>query len=379
MPLIIGAAGLQSGRRRAKGMPCRYGAMLLLLVAILPSACTEPARNTPVALPLGTTTLAPLVERVTPAVVNIAVVHQSPAAENSLPRDPSYRRFFDLPDSALKPSLSVGSGVIVDAERGYVLTNHHGVAGAQGIIVMLKDRRSFRATLVGSDPATDIALLRIEASGLKALPFGDSDALRVGDFVLAIGNPFGLGQTVTGGMVSALDRTGLTDEGYEDFIQTDAAINPGNSGGALVNLQGELIGINTVIVGPAGGNVGIGFAVPSAMAQTVMRQLVRYGTVQRGKLGVTLQELTPELAIRLGLPGSTEGAVIAQVETGSAADRAGLRSGDVVIAANGHTIRSASGLRNQIGLSPIGSMLDLQVVRESRERMVRAEIGPPAR
>ncbi len=379
MQLIIGATGPQWGRRRATRMPCRYGAMLLLLVAILSSACAEPARNTPVALPMGTTTLAPLVERVTPAVVNIAVLHQTPAGENPLPRDPLYRRFFDVPESARNPSLSVGSGVIVDAERGYVLTDHHGVVGAQGIIVTLKDRRSFRATLVGSDPATDIALLRIDASGLTALPFGDSDALRVGDFVLAIGNPFGLGQTVTGGMVSALDRTGLTDEGYEDFIQTDAAINPGNSGGALVNLQGELIGINTVIVGPAGGNVGIGFAVPSAMAQSVMRQLVRYGMVQRGKLGVTLQELTPELAVRLGLPGSTEGAVIAQVETGSAADRAGLRSGDVVLAANGRMIRSASDLRNQIGLSPIGSTLDLRVVRDSQPRIVRAEIGSPAR
>lgn len=358
--------------------PRFFGVLLVLVVTALSPAAADTARGPFVAFPQGTTTLAPLVERVTPAVVNIAVVHRAPAAENPLLRDPFFRRFFDVPDSALKPSLSAGSGVIVDAARGYVLTNHHVIEGAQGIVVTLKDRRSFKATLVGSDPATDIALLRIEASGLTELPFGDSDALRVGDFVVAIGNPFGLGQTVTGGMVSALGRTGLSDEGYEDFIQTDAAINPGNSGGALVNLQGELVGINSAILGP-GGNIGIGFAVPSNMAQAVMQQLVRYGSVRRGQLGVSLQELTPDLAMRFGLPPMTEGALIAQVERSSPAQRAGLRSGDIVVSANGRPIRSASSLRNQIGLTPVGSTLELGVLREGRQRAVRVEIGPPAR
>lgn len=356
----------------------RYRVILLLVVAGLATLPNASVRGTPLSLPAGTTTLAPLVERVTPAVVNIAVVHRSPAAENPLLQDPFFRRFFNIPDSALRPSLSAGSGVIVDAQRGYVLTNHHVIRGAEAVVVTLKDRRSFNAKLVGSDPDTDIALLQIDADGLSAIAFGDSDALRVGDFVVAIGNPFGLGQTVTGGMVSALGRTGLTKDGYEDFIQTDAAINPGNSGGALVNLNGELVGINTAILGP-GGNIGIGFAVPSNMAKAVMSQLIRYGTVRRGQLGVALQDLTPDVATKLGLPYSTEGAVIVGVDPGSPAHRAGLRSGDIVIAVDGRAIHGASNLRNRIGLTPVGSVVELAVLRDGRRLTLRAQIGPPAK
>ena len=249
----------------------------------------------------GVITMAPLLERTTPAVVNISVQSREAAAENPLFRDPFFRRFFDLPEQPqARRAISAGSGVIVDARRGYVLTNHHVVRSAERITVTLKDRREFQAELVGSDPATDVALLRIPAQSLTALPFGDSDRLKVGDLVIAIGNPFGLGQTVTSGIVSALGRGGITSGNYEDFIQTDASINPGNSGGALINSKGELIGINTAILAPSGGNVGIGFAVPANMARSVMDQLLRFGQVRRGRIGVVIQDLDPEAAEALG-------------------------------------------------------------------------------
>jgi S1-C subfamily serine protease len=231
-------------------------------------------------------TLAPLLDEVTAGVVNVSVV--GGAVDNPLANDPFFQRFFDLPDE-LPPRYGVGSGVIVDAEEGLILSNHHVSADAVQIVVVLSDRREFNATIIGSDAGTDIAVLKIEADNLTALSFADSDSLRVGDFVVAIGNPFGLGQTATTGIVSAMGRTGINLDGYEDFIQTDASINPGNSGGALINLEGGLVGINTAIVSTGGGNVGIGFAVPSKMAHAVMTEILEFGEVHRGQLGVTIQ------------------------------------------------------------------------------------------
>jgi len=319
--------------------------------------------------------LAPMLAEVTPAVVNIAVVARKPE-ENPLLADPFFRRFFDLPDQPPRSERAAGSGVIVDAAAGLVITNHHVVKDAQEIFVGLKDRRVLKAQVIGTDPGTDVALLRIAPERLTAARWGDSEALNVGDFVVAIGNPFGIGQTVTSGIVSALGRAGLSIEGYEEFIQTDASINPGNSGGALVNLRGELVGINTAIIGPAGGNVGIGFAVPAHMARAVMDQILRFGEVRRGKLGVTTQDVTPDQAAKLGL-GVTEGAVIAQVERGSAAERAGLRPRDVVTSVGGRPIRSSSELRNRIGLVPVGEEVELGILRDGRAMRIRARVGEP--
>jgi len=316
--------------------------------------------------------LAPLVEQVTPAVVNIAVLSRTPEQDNPMMRDPFFRRFFGLPETS-RPQMSAGSGVIVDAQRGYVLTNDHVVQDAQQIVVTLKDRRRLQAKLQGSDAGTDVALLQVEPADLKGLPFGDSDALRVGDYVLAIGNPFGLGQTVTSGIVSALGRTGLDIEGYEDFIQTDASINPGNSGGALINLKGELIGINTAIIGPTGGNIGIGFAVPSNMVRAVMQQLVNYGEVRRGRVGLTTQDMSPEQAKALG-PQASHGAVVVEVAKNSPADRAGLQVGDVIVAVNGRAVRSSSDVRNQVGLIPAGEEVEFKVLRDGQVRIFKARV-----
>jgi len=318
-------------------------------------------------------TLAPLLEQVTPAVVNIAVLSRSPEQDNPMLQDPFFRRFFGLPEQT-RPQISAGSGVIVDARSGYVLTNHHVVKDAEQIAVTLKDGRRLQGKLVGSDAATDIALLKVEGDNLRALSLGDSDSLRVGDYVMAIGNPFGLGQTVTSGIVSALGRTGLNIEGYEDFIQTDASINPGNSGGALVNLKGELIGINTAIIGPSGASVGIGFAIPSNMARAVMTQLAKYGEVRRGRVGLTTQDVTPELASSLGVPPATRGAVVVEVAKGSPADKASLRAGDVIVSVNGRAVRGSPDLRNQIGLAAVGTEMELKVLREGREHPVHLRV-----
>jgi serine protease Do/serine protease DegQ len=262
----------------------------------------------------------------------------------------------------------------VDRARGYVLTNNHVINNAQEVVVTLKDRRTLKARLVGTDPGTDIAVLKIEAHSLNELKFGDSDAMNVGDFVVAIGNPFGIGQTVTSGIVSALGRTGLGIEGYEDFIQTDASINPGNSGGALVNLAGELIGINTAILGPSGSSAGIGFAVPSNMVRKVMEQIIRFGEVRRGRVGVVTEDMTHELAQSLAA-GSADGAVVVKVEKGSPAEKAGLKPRDIVTGVNGKTVRGSADLRNRMGLIPVGEEAELRVQRSGRPIMLRLRIA----
>ena len=349
----------------------------LLAFSLLCAAYTAEAQL-PLALSEnGRPTLSPLLEEVTPAVVNISVTGKAKMQRNPLFDDPFFRRFFDLPNqgpAVPRQSQSVGSGVIVDARKGYVLTNHHVIADADEITVTLLDRRRLEAKLVGSDEGTDIALLRIDADRLKALPMGDSTSLKVGDFVVAIGNPFGLGQTVTSGIVSALGRSGLNIEGYEDFIQTDASINPGNSGGALVDLDGRLVGINTAIIAPAGGNVGIGFAVPTHMVKGVMEQLLEYGEVRRGRLGVIIQDVTPDLAEALDLD-TVEGAVVTQVEPDSAAEKAGIKAGDVIIEVDKQPVAGSAALRNLIGLMRVGEEVDITLLRDGRRRTVEAEIG----
>ena len=324
----------------------------------------------------GLPSLAPIVEQVTPAVVNISVVSRSPMEDNPLFRDPFFRRFFNLPERPQKREQAAGSGVIIDAARGYVLTNHHVIANAEQVIVTLKDRRQLQARIVGTDPGTDVAVLQIEARSLTALRFGDSTQLNVGDYVIAIGNPFGIGQTVTSGIVSALGRSGLSPEGYEDFIQTDASINPGNSGGALVNLRGELIGINSAIIGPAGGNVGIGFAVPANMARAVLEQIVKFGEVRRGRLGIEMADITPDIAKKLGV-ATLAGVVIAAVEPASPAEKAGLRERDIVVAMDGRVLNSAAELRARLGLTAVGDEVELRIVRAGEQRTVRVRIGPP--
>ena len=322
--------------------------------------------------------LAPILEKVLPAVANISTTSKVRVEQNPLFNDPFFRHFFDIPEMRQMPQeqerQSLGSAVVVDADKGYLITNFHVVEHADQITVNLRDRRRFEAKVVGTDQASDLALIQIKANHLTAIPFGDSDSLRVGDYVIAIGNPFGLGQTVTSGIVSALGRTGLGIEGYENFIQTDASINPGNSGGPLVDLDGHLIGINTAIVGPSGGNVGIGFAIPSSMVRNVMEQLVEYGEVKRGQLGVSVQDLTPELAKALHLE-NTGGAVVTQVLKGSAAEKAGLHDSDVVVAVDGKPVIGAGDLRTTIGMLRIGTEVKLSIMRDGKPMTISAVIA----
>jgi serine protease Do/serine protease DegQ len=356
----------------------RSGFALVVLSMLLPvaaawAAALPQADSQGAALP----SLAPMVERVSPAVVNISTSSQLRVQESPLYRDPFFRFFFDAPaQPRQRRAQSLGSGVIVDAERGYVLTNNHVVDRASEIRVTLVDGRQLTAIVVGADPEVDIAVLRIPAEDLTEILLADSDRLRVGDFVLAIGNPFGLGHTVTSGIVSALGRSGLGIEGFEDFIQTDASINPGNSGGPLVNLRGELVGINTAIIGPAGGNVGIGFAIPVNMAALVMEQLLEFGEVRRGQFGAAVQALTPELAQAFGMEQFRPGVVVTRVGEDTPAARAGLRSGDIIVSFNGRGIRNVTELRTAVGLLRVGDTVDIVYRRDGAEHKARLRIAP---
>jgi Do/DeqQ family serine protease len=323
--------------------------------------------------------LAPMLDNTIPSVVNIFTRTRVAVEQSPLLVDPFFRRFFSLPEAQPRERTeqSLGSGVVVDGKHGYIVTNHHVIDKADEISVNLHDGRTLKATLVGSDPETDIAVLKVDNGELAALPLSDSERLRVGDFVVAIGNPFGLGQTVTSGIVSALGRSGLGIEGYEDFIQTDASINPGNSGGALVNLKGELVGINTAILSKSGGNVGIGFAIPINMVREIMGQLIEHGEVKRGSMGAQAQDLTPELAAAFNIEPH-QGAVVSQVSSGSPADKAGLKTGDVITHINDAPIKDASAVRNRIGLLRIGEKVTLRVLRDSRPLTLHALIEEPA-
>ncbi len=324
--------------------------------------------------------LAPMVKRTSPSVVNIATrgtIKEKPGQRNPLMDDPFFRRFFDTPPDS-KPRerqfQSAGSGVIVDAKNGYIITNHHVVENASEITITLLDNRSFTAKVVGSDEGADIAVLQAKQPNLVAMPLGDSAHLEVGDFVVAIGNPFGLQHTVTAGIVSALGRSGINPEGYEDFIQTDASINPGNSGGALVNLKGELVGINSAILSGSGGNIGIGFAIPVNMVKGVMEQLIKYGQVKRGILGVNIYNVTPEIAKEFGLTETT-GALVAGVAQGSSAERAGIKTGDIITSINGVVMKSASELRNSIGMLRVGDKVEIGLLRDGKPLKVTALIA----
>jgi Do/DeqQ family serine protease len=322
-------------------------------------------------------TLAPMIKRVSPAVVNIATrgTIRERTPQNPLLEDPYFRRFFDIPEMGPRERQfqSAGSGVIFDAKNGYIVTNAHVVDNATEITVTLQDGRDLTATVVGSDVPSDVAVLKVPSETLIQVALGDSTKLEVGDFVVAIGNPFGLQHTVTSGIVSGLGRSGINPDGYEDFIQTDASINPGNSGGALVNLKGELVGINSAILSRSGGNIGIGFAIPVNMARSIMDQLLKYGSVKRGLLGVNIYSLTPDMAKSLNI-ANTQGVLVSQVTEGSAAQKAGIRPGDVITSINGQSIKSNSELRNAIGLSRVGDQLDVALIRERKPLHVTATI-----
>lgn len=315
--------------------------------------------------------LADMLERVTPAVVNISAKSGSTSVN-----DPVYRHFFgkSLPSKQGK-IVGTGSGIIVDASYGYIVTNAHVIEGAGKITVTLKDKRQFYATLVGKDLKADVAVIRIQPERLTAMRMAKSKRIRVGDFVVAIGNPYGLGQSVTSGIVSALGRTGLGIEDYEDFIQTDAPINPGNSGGALVNLRGELIGINTAILGGKdGGSVGIGFAIPSDMILNIKDQLIQKGYVERGQLGIEIQDLRPELVKAFKLLDG-QGALISSVVLRSPADQAGIRKGDVITKMNGSVVTNSSNLKSMIGNLRMGSRVNLEYMRDGLVKKCSTLVG----
>ncbi len=361
-------------------MSARFHNLVLVSAAAAALSFTAPtvtaAAQSAIPTRDGIPTLAPLVEKVVPGVVSIAVKSKvEVSADNPLFNDPMFKRFFGGPNGGKMPERSaVGSGVIIDAKKGYILTNHHVIEDATDIAVTMSDRRVFTAKVIGSDDQTDIAVLQIESKNLTAIPMGDSDEMKVGDYVVAVGNPFGLGHTVTSGIVSAKGRASMGIENYEDFIQTDASINPGNSGGALVNLKGELVGMNTAIVGPSGGNVGIGFAVPTSMIKSVMAQLTEYGEVKRGIIGVGIQDMNPELAKNLGMD-QVEGALVGTIAKGSPAEAAGVKAGDVVIALDGKPVRTSGELRNRIGLLTVGTSINLTILRDKAKKDIKVTIG----
>ncbi len=355
----------------------------LALAAILATAVIAPPA--PAAMPamVGDTpvpSLSPIVKKVSPAVVNIATrgTIRDRGPQNPLLDDPFFRRFFDVPPDSgprERPFQSAGSGVIFDAKAGYIVTNAHVVENASEITVTLQDGRDLKAEVVGSDEPSDVAVLKVKSDGtLVQIGLGDSAKVEVGDFVLAIGNPFGLQHTVTSGIISGLSRSGINPDGYEDFIQTDASINPGNSGGALVNLRGELIGINTAILSRSGGNIGIGFAIPVNMAHSVMDQLIKYGSVKRGQLGVSMYTVTPDIAHSLGLANAV-GALVSQVIDGSPAEKAGIHTGDVITSVNGLPVKSNSELRNSIGLMRVGDKVEIGLLRDGKPIKVTAVIA----
>jgi Do/DeqQ family serine protease len=348
--------------------------------AIVETAPAYAALPAPVAEAGPIPSLAPMVKRVSPAVVNIATrgtIKEEPGQRNPLLDDPFFRRFFDTPPDSRpreRQFQSAGSGVIVDSKNGYIITNHHVVENASEITITLLDNRTFSAKVIGSDEGADIAVLQAKQPNLIAMALGDSTRLEVGDYVVAVGNPFGLQHTVTAGIVSALGRTGINPDGYEDFIQTDASINPGNSGGALVNLRGELVGINSAILSRSGGNIGIGFAIPVNMVKGVMDQLIKYGQVKRGVLGVNIYNVTPDIAKEFGLTESS-GALVAGVAQGSAADRAGVKTGDIITSINGATMKDASELRNTIGMLRVGDKVEIGLLHDGKPRKVTALIA----
>ena len=369
---------------RARLLACTLAALTLAASTLLaPYARSAlPAQMPDGAVP----TLAPVMERVTPAVVNIATA-TTVAVRNPLFDDPFFRRFFDTPlnQRRYRRTRSAGSGVIVDAQAGYIVTNDHVIGNADEIAVTLADGRTVAAERIGADSQVDLALLRILDGELElddeTLPdaplaeveFADSSALRVGDFVVAIGNPFGLGQTVTSGIVSAVGRMGLGVEGYEDFIQTDASINPGNSGGALVDLHGRLVGINTAIIAPSGGNVGIGFAIPSTMVRAIVDELVNHGEVRRGNLGLTVQEMNIELARAFGTRERV-GVIVTAVEEDSPGDTAGLQVGDVIVHMGGREIDGMVDYRARASIVMVGDDAELVYVRDGRRRETTLEV-----
>ena len=324
--------------------------------------------------------LAPIIKRVSPAVVNVSTRGHVRVRQNPMFNDPFFQQFFGQQGGQPieRKFQSLGSGVVVDAAKGYILTNNHVVENADKITVTLYDNRTFDAKVVGKDPDTDVAVLKLEGKfdNLTGITLADSDKLQVGDYVVAIGNPFGLNHTVTAGIVSALGRDGIEDGKFENFIQTDASINPGNSGGALIDLNGDLVGINTAILsgGGGGGNIGIGFAIPINMARTVMEQIIKYGKVERGVLGVTIQTLTPELAKGLKI-NSSSGVVVSQVQPGSAAEKAGIKAGDVITSINGQAVTTNTQLSSTIGVMRVGSPLTIGILRDGKTMTVNAVIG----